>query len=174
MAAACDPDRERRTDFYLARPAEHLAVKLRDGRRLEVKRRDDVSRAVALGDGVDGAVERWRRWSFVTGSIHVVGSGSPDGWIAVAKSRSLVDVRPESTSPDGTEAGSPDYELEISEVSGTGAPWWTLAIEIPAGEPARDVDVLREVVASVGLDRLGGGRLVNEHSCSYARWAPLR
>ena len=181
------PATERRVDLYLAEPADHLVVKLRDARTVEVKSRRGSPITASLGPAVDGRVERWTKWSFEptgheTGppplerSIPRRSLMEDPEWIPVGKSRWIFEA------PGGR------GHLEMAEIHAPRRSCWTLAFEIvePAGadslEPAAadPLQRLRAIVAAVRVDSPlfdaatqgdpTGGRFTVENSCSYAGW----
>ena len=58
-------DDEERDDIYLSLPeSEALGIKLRAGKKIEVKQRQSSTGAQTLRAGIEGGIEQWVKWSF--------------------------------------------------------------------------------------------------------------
>ncbi len=169
-AVAGEPDWEERTDRYLL-PAtpDGLGVKLRGG-RAEAKRRVAVVGEERFGEGVAGAVERWRKWSFALAE-----PAEPDGaeWIAVAKRRRVRTFAVEGDavrSVEGEERVAQGCGVEVAEVRVGDGVWWSVCLEAFGSDEAALPDVLRAVAAHVFDAQREPPGLPSDPAMSYPRW----
>ena len=120
---------EQRCDTYLLDGPDDVGVKRRSRELLEVKVRQTHDGRMQLGEGLDGQLEVWRKWSPVEG---LVGDGSVRRWVDVSKS--IVKRR---FSMDGSEVGSAPSasvasagcDVEVAEVTVGAMRAWTFAFE---------------------------------------------
>jgi hypothetical protein len=163
-----------RRDHYLRLPGNAaLGIKLRQ-RGVEVKRREGPGQAVALGPGVAGLAERWRKWRFpLAGDGEVARFLIPPGdWVAVEKKRYLQRYRLEGVDGaeaidlgQGTERGC---EFEVSSLRAGDAIWWSVCFEAFG----RESDLERSLMVVAG-QVLGGDwplSLAAGRSYGYPAW----
>jgi len=166
-----------RTDHYLVLPGSNeVGVKVRDGRKLEIKARTRMPQPFFLATGASvGKQDTWVKWSRedreVADRLAALEDASPE-WVAVAKKRWIRKFRldaadnVEETDP-GTELDR-GYEVELSEVTVRGEPWWTLAFE-SFGEVNRTT-YLEQVALHVLKMLPHGVALTERDSMAYPEW----
>ncbi len=152
-----DAHLERRQDVYLRTVDDSLLVKVRDGRRLEVKRRVGGHRQFSYGNTIRGRVDDWIKWSFGGADMAPEPDLDPRHWIAVNKIRRVVDVEPAASG-----------DVEFSLVGATAITGWSVCIEL--AQTAHALTDLRQVVKALKLDRVSSGLLTADASSSYAAW----
>ncbi len=166
-----------RTDHYLVLPgSSEVGVKVRDGRKLEVKARTRMPRPFSLASGASvGRQDEWVKWSHddhdVAGRLAAVGSSSSE-WVPVDKRRWLrkfrVAVAGQVEEVDADATVEHGCRAELCEVTVRESHWWTLAFET-FGEGNRPADLER--VARHFLKVLPHGLALTEHdSMAYPEW----
>jgi len=166
-----------RTDYYIAFPGSNdVGVKVRDGRKLEIKARTKAPEPFSLATGASvGRQDVWTKWSHedreVAGRLAALAGNSPE-WVAVAKKRwvrkfhldasgNVVEVDPDTELDHGCSA-------ELTELIIRDSHWWTLAFE-SFGEENRPVNL--EQVARHFLKVLPHGLALTERdSMAYPEW----
>jgi hypothetical protein len=175
-------DSEARPDTYLSLPdSVDLSVKVRAGKRVEIKRRHiDVGLRTWPG-GVEGRVEQWLKWSFALAEKDDKGEtiAGPDisapagSWLIVDKLRHLrkfevkagdkVEAVPKSSFPPQ------GCNLEITRLVYSNRVWWSLGFESFGGLDTveKNLDLVMNYIA---LDFPGVSMLKAEHSYAYPAW----
>ncbi len=166
-----------RTDHYLVFPGSNeVGVKVRDGRKLEIKARTRMPEPFSLATGASvGRQDAWVKWtnedSEVAGRLAALEGGSPH-WVPVAKKRWLRKFRigqtssVEETDPDATDEDR--CRAELTEVNVRGSHWWTLAFD-SFGNGNRVAEL--EQVARHFLKILPRGLILTERdSMAYPEW----
>lgn len=157
-----------RTDRYI-RPAgeDGLNVKWREG-GLEVKRLSEVLGVETLASGVEGRLERWRKWRFPLAEGGTLMDPEQE-WVAVSKTRRVATF----TLHDGVIRRAADGHwleagcgVEIAEMKARGETAWSVCLE--AFGPDR-VEILRRTASHVFGDGVPEG-LDAAHSQSYVGW----
>jgi hypothetical protein len=162
-----------REDAYLVHPVlRGLAVKIRAGQMLEVKRYQGSPGILDAAGRARGRIERWRKWSFPFGPLGP-DDARPPGWTVVHKRRRMSRFREAGGRfmADATErATGPECGVELTEVRSGGENWWSLGFEVtgPAdllGRTLEDTAALMFAQAPPGDVELDMG-----HCQSYAEW----
>jgi hypothetical protein len=166
-----------RTDHYLLFPgSSEVGVKVRDGRKLEIKARTRSPEPFSLATGASvGRQDAWVKWKHqdneVAGKLAALATGSAD-WVAVAKKRRLRKFRigrdgnVEEIEPDATEDAH--CRVELTELNVRGSAWWTLAFD-SFGTGSRTANL--EQVARHFLKVLPRGLALTERdSMAYPEW----
>jgi hypothetical protein len=160
MVRAVPGAMDSREDAYLVHPVlRGLAVKIRAGQMLEVKRYHGSPGILDAVGRARGRIECWRKWSFPFGPLGPDDAG-PHSWTVVHKRRRMsrfrlaggrlvADVAERAT---GSECG-----VELTEVRSGGETWWSLGFE--ATGPA---DLLRRTLEGTAALMFAKARL--------ARW----
>lgn len=175
-------DAEKRPDTYLSLPdSSDLSVKVRDGKKVEVKRLHADLGVRTWPNGVEGRVEQWVKWSFVLAEKNDRGEviARPDitapagSWLVVEKWRQLrkfevkvgdnvAAVVVSSFPPEGC-------NLEITRLEYANRVWWSLGLE-SFGELETVEKNFNLVMSYVPLDFPGFSMLNAEHSYAYPAW----
>jgi len=166
-----------RTDHYLVLPGSNeVGVKVRDGRKLEIKARTRMPLSLSLATGASvGRQDEWVKWShedsYVAGRLAALEGSSPE-WVQVAKQRWLREFRVDDAGQvEETDAESKfdsGCKVELSEVKVRDSHWWTLAFE-SFGEVNRTTYL--EQVALHFLKMLPHGVALTERdSMAYPEW----
>jgi hypothetical protein len=131
-------EEDARTDHYLLLSGSNeVGVKVRDGRKLEIKARTAMPQPLSLETGASvGRQDTWVKWSHedreVAARLAALEGDSPE-WLAVAKKRWIRKFRLDAAG--NAEETDPSTELdlgckvELSEVTVRGESWWTVAFE---------------------------------------------
>ena len=166
-----------RNDHYLVLPGSNeVGVKVRDGRKLEVKARTRMPRPFSLATGASvGRQDEWVKWSHedrdVAGRLAALKGSAPE-WVPVAKQRWLrdfrVDAAGQAEETDADRTIDSGCKVELSEVKVHDSHWWTLALET-FGEGNRPASL--ELVARHFLRVLPHGlALTDRDSMAYPEW----
>lgn len=166
-----------RTDHYLVLPGSNeVGVKVRDGRKLEIKARTKMPEPFSLATGASvGRQDSWLKWSHedrdVAGRLAAIGSSSSE-WVPVAKKRWLrkfrVDTAGQVEEIDADAMVEDGCRAELSKVMVRESHWWTLAFE-SFGEGDRPTNL--EQVARHFLKVLPHGlALTGCDSMAYPEW----
>jgi len=162
-----------REDAYLVHPVlRGLAVKIRAGQMLEVKRYHGSPGILDAAGRARGRIECWRKWSFPFGPLGPNDAGPP-GWTVVHKRRRMSRFRLVGgrLMADAAErATGPECGVELTEVRSGGENWWSLGFE--ATGPA---DLLRNTLEGTAALMFaqappGDAELDMGHCQSYAEW----
>ena len=162
-----------REDAYLVHPVlRGLAVKIRAGQLLEVKRYHGSPGILDAAGRARGRIECWRKWSFPFGPLGPNDAGPP-GWTVVHKRRRMSRFRLVGgrLMADAAErATGPECGVELTEVRSGGENWWSLGFE--ATGPA---DLLRNTLEGTAALMFaqappGDAELDMGHCQSYAEW----
>ena len=165
---------EERCDTYLLGGHEDIGVKCRFRETLELKARQSLDGRVALGGGLAGSLEVWRRWSPAETLFDV---GTAGQWVDVCKS--IVKRR---FTNDGSEiAFSPEAQaervgcdIEIVEVSIGTFRAWSFAFAAFGPQPDRRAALLsswKELLAGGGCPESFGRRV--GRAMGYPQWLAL-
>jgi len=129
---------ELRTDTYRVGGRPDLGVKRRSGLTLELKRRLRIDEELALGTGLAGRTETWRKWSPATSSEL---NGHDPPWVAVRKhivKRLFSDDGEERRFSYDARAGmAAGCDVELADVSVGGVRAWTFAFAAFGPAPTR-------------------------------------
>jgi hypothetical protein len=166
-----------RTDHYLMLPGSNeVGVKVRDGRKLEIKARTRMPQPFFLATGASvGRQDAWIKWSLdnpeAVGRLAAIGSNSPE-WVPVTKKRWLrefqVGAAGEIEETDADAMAEHGCKAELCELGVRGSRWWSLAFE-SFGEVNRATNL--EQVARHFLKVLPNGRVLTERdSMAYPEW----
>jgi len=166
-----------RTDHYLVLTgSKEVGVKVRDGRKLEIKARTAMPQPLSLETGASvGRQDQWVKWSHedsdVAGRLAALEGSSPE-WVPVAKQRWLrkfrVDAAGQVEETDADTMIDEGCRVELSVVKVRDSNWWTLAFE-SFGEGNRPASL--EQVARHFLKVLPHGLALTEHdSMAYPEW----
>jgi hypothetical protein len=166
-----------RIDHYLVLPGSNeVGVKVRDGRKLEIKARTRMPQPLPLATGASvGRQDEWVKWSHedsdVAGRLAALEGSSPE-WVQVAKQRWLREFRVDDAGQvEETDADTMIDEgckVELSVVKVRDSNWWTLAFE-SFGEVNRTTYL--EQVALHFLKMLPHGVALTERdSMAYPEW----
>lgn len=162
-----------REDAYLVHPVlRGLAVKIRAGQMLEVKRYHGSLGILDAAGRARGRIECWRKWSFPFGPLGPNDAGPP-GWTVVHKRRRMSRFRLVGgrLMADAAErATGPECGVELTEVRSGGENWWSLGFE--ATGPA---DLLRNTLEGTAALMFAqappsDAELDMGHCQSYAEW----
>ena len=162
-----------REDAYLVHPVlRGLAVKIRAGQMLEVKRYHGSPGILDAAGRARGRIECWRKWSFPFGPLGPNDAGPP-GWTVVHKRRRMSRFRLVGgrLMADAAErATGPECGVELTEVRSGGENCWSLGFE--ATGPA---DLLRNTLEGTAALMFaqappGDAELDMGHCQSYAEW----
>jgi len=162
-----------REDAYLVRPVlRGLAVKIRAGQLLEVKRDHGSLGILDAAGRARGRIECWRKWSFPFGPLGPDDAGPPS-WTVVHKRRRMTRLRVAGgrlVAEAAERATGPECGVELTEVRSGGETWWSLGFE--ATGPA---DLLRRTLAGAAALMFaqalpGDVELDMGHCQSYAEW----
>jgi hypothetical protein len=170
-----------RQDRYLLVPGEDdIGIKWREG-RLEIKGREAALGRRAFAPGIEGACERWVKWSYAGGAVEhrfrrLFCNGAPPGVVILEKRRLQRHLRLEPSG--GVEVGPDDprergMDIELAQIRVAGSPephsglHWSLAFE---GFPSDHA--LEEFVQIVArfLEGCPALPLSAERSMSYPHW----
>jgi hypothetical protein len=165
-----------RTDHYLVFPGSNsVGLKVRDGRKLQVKARVREPEPFSLpGGAVSGRLDSWVKWSHddrdVADRLAGLRFGDPL-WVSVIKERWLrkfqLDDR-QLTEVDADTRHDRGCTIELTRVTLPDSPWWSLAFESFGPAPLPD-DVAR--TAAHFLKHLPQGLILTERdSMSYPEW----
>jgi hypothetical protein len=173
---------EARDDIYLLWPRlPGLAVKLRNGRTLEVKSYLGSSGVLDLPYGGQGRLEWWRKSSFpfdAESQDAVSQPGAkPAGWITVRKKRrsSWFPLPPASQDRSVVRRGKETGCMaELTEADVASEHWWTVGLE--ATGPAESLrPAVQHAVTSLFAQPLPAWTELDlDSSRSYAEWLLLR
>ena len=146
-----------------------LGIKLRAGKKIEVKQRQGQGHSTVLKDGIRGLVEQWVKWSFVLDEKAAAPDYSqPVGcWVTVHKWRLTrkFEVKPGDlvVAIDANAAKLPDEgcNMELAWLTAwNGQVWWSLGFEA-FGQPdtvGKNLDlVLKQVLADPAFPNNEGG-----------------
>ena len=172
-----------RLDTYLSLPSnKDLSVKLRAGKKIEVKQRQGQGQSKVLKDGIRGLVEQWVKWSFALDAQ----AASPDFanpagcWVTVKKSRLTrkFEIKPgdlvvaiDAIVANAPAAKPPDEgcNMELAWLtSWNGQAWWSLGFEAfgKLGTVEKNLDlVLKQVLADPAFPIMKA-----EDSYAYPTW----
>lgn len=162
-----------REDAYLLHPVlRGLAVKIRAGQLLEVKRYHGSPGILDAAGRARGRIECWQKWSFPFGPLRPDDAGPP-GWTVVHKRRRMSRFRlvgGRLVAEAAERATGPECGVELTEVRSGGETWWSLGFEVTG--PA---DLLRRTLESTAALMFaqappGGVELDMGHCQSYAEW----
>jgi hypothetical protein len=162
-----------REDSYFVHPVlRGLAVKIRAGQLLEVKRYEGSPGILDAAGRARGRIECWRKWSFPFGPLGPDDAGPPS-WTVVHKRRRMTRLRVAGgrlVAEAAERATGPECGVELTEVRSGGETWWSLGFE--ATGPA---DLLRRTLAGAAALMFaqalpGDVELDMGHCQSYAEW----
>ncbi len=166
-----------RTDAYLVFPGSNeVGVKVRDGRKFEIKARTRRPEPFSLATGASvGWQDAWVKWSHEDVDVaRRLGTlqGSTEDWLPVAKNRWLRKFRIDDTGQieeiDADTKVDRGCKAEVAEVNVRGSYWWTIAFE-SFGEGSRVADL--EQVARHFFKMLPHGLALTERdSMAYPEW----
>jgi hypothetical protein len=157
-------------DAYLLDPyLPGLAVKVREGRALEVKMYRGSPGLLEVAGRARGRLESWQKWSFPHGPPRA-GSGDPAAWRLVSKRRRIRWFAQATGMRMPQRGEQPGCTVELTAVDLGGEPWWTLGFEAkgPADALRRDLDAAAALVFADALP--GGVELGVDDSQSYVSW----
>lgn len=116
---------EERWDYYLLDQVADVGVKVRGGRMLELKVRQDVGAWADLGRGLTGRPEEWRKWTPTDGIVALPARGQCVGvHKVVTKRRFSVGGAELATAGPARSAGC---DVEVARVVAGSAEAWTFA-----------------------------------------------
>ncbi len=162
-----------REDAYLVHPVlRGLAVKIRAGQMLEVKRYHGSPGILDAAGRARGRIECWRKSSFPFGPLGPDDAGPPS-WTVVYKRRRMSRFRVVGgrlMAESAERATGPECGVELTEVRSGGETWWSLGFE--ATGPA---DLLRRTLEDAAALMFaqappGDVELDMGHCQSYAEW----
>jgi len=134
IAEECIVQPARLDTYLLQQNHTDLGIKLRQG-RFEIKQRFQQHGVVSFHKHVSGAVESWRKWSFLI-AREQNGYFPPailgDTWLGVKKARSMYIFQ--ITDNGVKSVPMPDYSaggcnLELTQIEASGTLWWSLGLE---------------------------------------------
>lgn len=166
-----------RTDYYLRLPdSKFIGIKMREG-RLEFKQRLGTTGQIHTGNGLNGIIEYYQKWSFSAHNINAITETIDtysDDWLGVKKFRRLHAYKIDGSNIP-RQAADLEYSgngciLEITNIilEGQQENWWTLGFESYG-----DVDLLESsLLSTVGLiaDNNEIPGLGDAASYGYAEW----
>jgi hypothetical protein len=166
----------RRTDHYLIFPgSSSVGVKVRDGRKFQVKARVTAPEPFSLPGGtIVGRLDSWVKWSYgdteMSKRLADLRLGDPL-WVSVIKERWLrkfqLDDR-QLTEVDAENHYDRGCTIELTRVTVKDSHWWTLAFESFGPTPLAD-DLAR--TAAHFLKLLPHGLALTERdSMAYPEW----
>ncbi len=163
---------EIRTDRYLRfEGCETVGVKIRQG-NFEIKALRGATESVRYADSVTGRADCWVKWSYsqppVEAWVQALLADSR-GWVEIGKRRLLRKFSLDKGAVEevaATERPQEGCNFELTEISSSGALWWSLAFEA-FGDPARVWENLR--LTAVGLFAQSPPPLLLDttRSCAY-------
>jgi hypothetical protein len=169
-------EEESRTDHYLVFPGStSLGLKLRGGRKLQVKARIREPGPLSLSGGaVVGRLDAWVKWSNDDGDVadHLAGLRFGDPlWVSVIKDRWLrkfqFDDR-QLTEVNADTRHDRGCTIELTRITLPDSCWWSLAFE-SFGPTLLPADVAR--TAAHFLKLLPQGLILTERdSMAYPEW----
>jgi hypothetical protein len=165
-----------RTDHYLVFPGSNsVGVKVRDGKKFQVKARVSEPGPFSLPAGIAvGRLDSWVKWSYkdaeMSERLANLRFGDPL-WVSVIKERWLrkfqLDDR-ELTEVDADMRYDRGCTIELTDITVKDSLWWTLAFE-SFGPTPLPADVVR--AAHHFLNLLPQGLVLTERdSMSYPEW----
>lgn len=88
---ALESEGERPDDYLLFADCDTVGVKLRGGKKFEVKSRVSGPRPLVLDFGINGRTEQWVRWSFASDGLAALNDELHQSghWVQVIKERYL-------------------------------------------------------------------------------------
>jgi hypothetical protein len=162
-----------REDAYLVHPVlRGLAVKIRAGQMLEVKRYHGSPGILDVAGRARGRIECWQKWSFPFGPLGPDDAGPP-AWTVAYKRRRMSRFRLAGgrlMAAAAERATGPECGVELTEVRSGGQTWWSLGFE--ATGPADLLRTTLEGTAALIFAQAppGGVELDLGHCQSYAEW----
>ena len=162
-----------REDAYLIHPLlRGLSVKIREGRRLEVKLHNGSAGILNTAGRARGLIEAWQKWSFPIGLLGPDEAGPPS-WTVVHKRRwiirfQLVSGRIMVDVPE--QAAESVCAVELTEVRIGGETWWSLGFEATGPSDSLCNALQRTAALMFAEIPPGGVELDMSHSHSYADW----
>jgi PHS family inorganic phosphate transporter-like MFS transporter len=162
---------ESREDTYLVDPQPGgMSVKLRQGRKLELKIYRGSPGTLEVAGRARGRLESWDKWSLPCDPSGLDGADMP-GWRPVHKViRRFSAANGQSTAGTGGRSEGPRCEVELTEVSMGGQAWWTLGFEAtgPASQLRAELEATAALVFAQPLPC--DLELATDHSQSYVQW----
>jgi hypothetical protein len=162
-----------REDAYLVHPVlRGLAVKIRAGQLLEVKRYHGSPGILDAAGRARGRIECWQKWSFPFGPLGPYDAGPP-GWTVVHKRRRMSRFRlagGQLMADAAERATGSECGVELTEVRSGVESWWSLGFE--ATGPADSLRSTLEGAAALMFAQAPPGdvELNLGHCQSYAEW----
>jgi hypothetical protein len=162
-----------REDAYLVHPVlRGLAVKIRAGQLLEVKRYHGSPGILDAAGRARGRIECWQKWSFPFGPLGPDDAGLP-GWTAVHKRRRMSRFRlagGQLMADAAERATGSECGVELTEVRSGAESWWSLGFEATGA-----ADSLRSTLEGAAALMFaqappGDVELDLGHCQSYAEW----
>lgn len=174
----CDGRRglvERRTDTYRMDGRRDTGIKRRFGETLELKVRRSIGEQLAVGPGLSGRLEVWRRWSpaecLVVGGANVPWA---DVGKTVVKRRFSVSGDELELTEDNRQMTGAGCDVEIAAVEVDDVQAWTFAFAA-FGPIGGRRDSLSASIAALGQERtpLAPVGSLFGPSCGYPEWLAL-
>ena len=165
-----------RTDHYLVFPGSNsVGLKVRDGRKLQVKARVREPEPFSLpGGAVSGRLDAWVKWSHDDGDVADRLAGLRFGdplWVSVIKERWLRKFQLDDGQLNEVDADTRHDRgctIELTRITFKDSPWWSIAFE-SFGPTLLPDDVAR--TAAHFLKLLPRGLILTERdSMSYPEW----
>ena len=136
-------DNEARDDIYLSLPdSAALGIKLRAGKKIEVKQRQSSTGVQTLRAGIEGGIEQWVKWSFDLMATDDKGEPirspheiAPPGYWTIIKKRRLLRkfavIAAEKVITVDAVNQRPDEgcNMELVWLEVNGKQWWSLGFE---------------------------------------------
>jgi hypothetical protein len=169
-------EEQSRTDHYLVFPGSNsVGLKIRNGRKLQVKARVKAPEPFSLPGGVVvGRLDSWVKWSSDDADVAERLAGLRFGdplWVSVIKERWLRQFQLDDRQLTEVDADSePDRgcKVELARVTPPNTNWWSLAFE-SFGPTPQTADVARTAVHFLKLLPRGLA-LTERDSMAYPEW----
>jgi hypothetical protein len=175
---ALKPEPDRPDDYLWMPNCETVGVKLRDGKKFEVKSQVSAPKLFAIGP-IAGRTDEWIKWSFDAPAFEPVAGAMmlSEQWIRITKLRYLRKFSADSERLTEVPADRKPWpaagcNVELTAIKPPdGVEWVSLAFEA-FGPPERTVTILNDTMTgSLALDRLPSKfHLSAATSFNYPAW----
>jgi hypothetical protein len=158
-----------REDRYLILPgAADMGVKERQG-RLEIKGRLAELGRHAIAPEIEGAAERWCKWSYAAGAPPFGGLQGQVVVVGKGRAQRHFLLEPGGRVPEVAQRDLPrrGFSLEATRVRLAGQNYWSLGIEAAPGDDAMLADLHRAMPGALARFPMP---LPRSHSSSYPEW----